>query len=280
MTTESRADPADVKPRGRNRVRPRVILAISLPLVIFATLVLVWASRWETDRHKIHHEPEPVEPRVEELLAHQVGVGIYLDEVWRVDFEHIDTEVTDAMMANLASWPSIEELILATRHFQGNGLGHVAGLKKLRFLALTGSGVRDEDLKDLIGLPGLSVLLLSGLPITDSGLHHVCRLTTLRVLRIDGTDISDAGLRYLSVLTRLESLDLNNTSIGDAGLVYLAELPELRALSCERTTVTDAGLPHIWGIRSLEYVNLSQTGVSPEGIARLRAEMPGLEIVY
>ncbi len=280
MTTESGADPADVKPPGRHWVRPRVILAISLPLVILATLALVLVVRWEIDRHKIQHEPEAVEPRIEELFSHHVRVGIHLDEVWRVDFEHIDTEVTDAMMANLASWPSIEELSLATHHFHGNGLEHVAGLKKLRFLMLSGSGVRNEDLKHLTGLPELKVLLLSELPLTNSALQHVSTLTTLQTLRIDGTDISDSGLRYLRVLTRLESLDLGRTSIGDAGLAYLAELPELRSLTCERTRVTDAGLPDIMKIRSLEYVNLALTHVSPEGIARLRAEMPDLEVAY
>lgn len=102
-------------------------------------------------------------------------------------------------------------------------LARISGIRTLRFLEFSRSGLTDRHLARLEGLSGLRHLeLIINQEITDEGLAHVGRLARLEVLSLAGDwRITDAGLAHLRALTRLRKLDLLRTGVTAAGLWHL-----------------------------------------------------------
>jgi uncharacterized membrane protein len=96
----------------------------------------------------------------------------------------------------------------------------------------------------------IAILNLADGAIGDAEMADIARFPNLVRLRLDGTRVTDLGLAHMRALQHLEYLNLHGTRVGDAGLRHLAGLRNLRAL-------------YLW-----------QSAATPEGIERLRAELP------
>jgi hypothetical protein len=105
----------------------------------------------------------------------------------------------------------------------------LAGLKRLRLLALSFTPVTDEGLKNLSALKGLEGLYLNDTEVTDARLRDLAGLKGLRTLYLGGTGVTDIGLKELTALKGLQTLKLHSTSVTAAGVKELqAALPELK----------------------------------------------------
>lgn len=116
--------------------------------------------------------------------------------------------------------------------------------------------VTDNQLRHLAGLRGLSFLDLSGTAVTDAGLVHLQGLFNLEVLMLWDTAVTDEGLFLLRHLTSLRHLGLGNTAITDTGLAHLFALHRLRLLQLWGTEVHGPGLTSLHGLKALEIVTL------------------------
>lgn len=134
-------------------------------------------------------------------------------------------------------------------------LGGPAG-RSLDTLSLAGTSTGDVELARLPPLPALATLDLSGTRITDAGLRALVALSNLRELNLSRTAVTTAGLATLRPLTKLTHLYLADTRVDDAAAVPLAEI---------------AGLAH---------VGLAGTSITADGIARLKAARPAIEIEW
>lgn len=112
------------------------------------------------------------------------------------------------------------------------GVSHLAALKHLKAIHLTGSQITDESLKTLSGLPELEVMSLQNNRFTDAGLAHLQGKQKLRTLWVGagGSDISDAGMPYVASLVNLEVLELQGTKVTSKGLACLTRLKKLKSL--------------------------------------------------
>jgi hypothetical protein len=140
--------------------------------------------------------------------------------------------------------------------------------------------VTDAGLAHLEGLTVLDLLWLSDTPVTDAGLAHLRGLGSLQLLNLGQTPITDKGLEHLHGLTGLQVLYLDGTQVGDAGLKQLADLEGLRELYLARTGVSDAGLAWLQRLTQLRKLHLEGTKVSAEGVRRLKADLPGCDILF
>jgi Leucine-rich repeat (LRR) protein len=182
----------------------------------------------------------------------------------------VKTAVTDAGLAQLKVFPSLEALDLSDTQVSDAGMPSLEGLSMLRVLRLGNTRVGDAGLASLKGLTRLEVLKLNGTRIRDGGLAHLSGLAGLRDLTLSQTKVSSAGLVHLEALGELRALDLNDTRIDDAGLLRLAACPNLQDLHVAGTSVTDAGLPHLVALRNLERLDLSGTAVTDAGVPHLK----------
>jgi hypothetical protein len=167
-----------------------------------------------------------------------------------------NTSITDAGLARLHSLTCLDDLELADNEkITDDGLRHLAGLKRLLYLDLTGAQVRGPGLAHLRSLPELHVVNLNNSSVTDKGierLSHVCSLFDI--------DLEGCG------------------RVTDAGLRPLANCPNLRSVGLERTHVTDAGLDALARVKTLELVTLDETRVTEAGIHRLQSALPNVEV--
>jgi hypothetical protein len=76
----------------------------------------------------------------------------------------------------------------------------------------------------------------------------------------------------------LEELNLSYSPVTDDATRDLAGLDRLRRLWLRGTALTDAGLAHLRELPKLEYLDVSRTAVGPEGVARLQAAIPRLQV--
>lgn len=97
-------------------------------------------------------------------------------------------------------------------------------------------------------------------------------------LSLAGKPVTDAQMAHLSDLTGLTELHLEKTKITDKGLEHLKGLVNLEYLNLYETPVSDAGLPNLYGMKKLKHIYLWQTKVTPDGAAKLKKALPGLDV--
>lgn len=100
--------------------------------------------------------------------------------------------------------------------------------------------------------------------------EHVVELSLARAR------IGDASAALLGDFPRLRRLDLRATAMTDAGVAALARSATLAELVLAQTAVGDATLATLADMATLERVWLWKCAVSADGLARLRAQRPGL----
>jgi hypothetical protein len=99
-------------------------------------------------------------------------------------------------------------------------------------------------------------------------------------------------------------ISISNCEVDDRGFELIAQAPNLNALSCRSSSITDEGLRrasgrlHVYhldigcaeitdgsvevlaGMKDLSFLHIERTRISPEGLARLRALRPDLDVKY
>jgi hypothetical protein len=93
--------------------------------------------------------------------------------------------------------PKLRMLELVDTNMTDAGLAQLAGLKHLEFLSLSGTDITDAGLEHLKGLTKLQTLWLAGTQVTDAGLEHLKGLTQLQVLYLAETKVTDEGVKKL-----------------------------------------------------------------------------------
>jgi hypothetical protein len=160
---------------------------------------------------------------------------------------------------------------------------------RVQGIAIASGAFRDNDLAPLEGLHGLRGLTLTNTHVTDAGLKRLAGLGNLTTLELKLTDVTDDGMQYLKAYSQLEDLNLIDTEITDKGLSSLPYFPKLYRLWIGKSNIqgekeqpvsdiTDAGLSAIERQSNLKRLVLYNAKITPEGIARLKSALPGLNV--
>jgi Leucine-rich repeat (LRR) protein len=235
------------------------------------------------------------------------------------DLKRLDlslTRISDRGMRTLRTAQGIEELNLYFAEQVGDeGAAVLRNWKHLKRLNLRGTKITDSTLEMLAGLPAIERLDIGWAQITDTGLDHLSALTNLRWLTMGGNKLTDTALQFLRQMPQLEYLDIGGTQrtdsglwsllLNDAGVQAIAGVTELRELRLNGTNIMGRQLAMWKGLgkletlslqgckrlrddaasvlaefRQLRLVDLKDSGVSAEAAARLRAALPGCEVVW
>ena len=141
-----------------------------------------------------------------------------------------DTCVTDDAIAYLLPLSCLTTLSLqSSANFTASGVCHLGGLKELRRLDLTGSGVTNEGLAGITGLRHLEHLALDHTDVGDEGLLHLKGLKQLKWLSLGGCErVTNKGIAHLRGLENLRYLYLCDTQVDRDGVRQLDHLRNLR----------------------------------------------------
>ena len=188
-----------------------------------------------------------------------------------------DLRITDAGLAHVGKLAALEDLRIGESRITDDGLAELKGLS-LRRLDLekgtiTGAGLRHVD------VTRLEELTFEEAPRADDAALEALRgAKALRRLNLEETAVTDAGMACLAECRALEWLDIDHTRVTDAGIAHLAGLPNLKTLSIDDTFVTDAAVEHLARMRGLRRLTAEDTKITEDGLARLRAALPGCEV--
>lgn len=188
--------------------------------------------------------------------AKSSGAGYkFLGNLKRLESANFHTApVDDAGIAGISKVPSHERLEIVHTHFTDAGALPLAKLVNLERLQLGSRKATGAAIKSLTGLKKLRELDLHDGQASVEGVRHASEIQSLRVLRVYGP-IKDEGAQHLARLKNLEVLLVPGTQITDASLEAFSGLSRLKRLEIQGNKVTDAA------------------------IAKLKAAIPGLEVV-
>lgn len=134
----------------------------------------------------------------------------------------------DDVRALLRSAPEIEWLNLNGTDVTDAIVGEIAQMPCLVELCLANTAISDVGLARLAEVERLESLVLAGVPITDEGVCHLKTLTNLRKLNLQQTGITDACSETLCCLKRLRDLRICETEMTLDGYRRVCQaLPDL-----------------------------------------------------
>ena len=173
-----------------------------------ASCLLVWASASADDAAPGAAAPEatatvvaPPDPALVKAALRDAGGNVMEiaqnDPRLDVSLHLSDRDVTDEVLAPLATMTQVAWLNLAGTKITDTGLVHLAALKGLEKLHLERTAIGDEGLKQLSGLEKLVYLNLYGTQVTDAGLVHLESLKGLRRLYVWQTKVTPEGIAKL-----------------------------------------------------------------------------------
>ena len=184
--------------------------------------------------------------------------------------EQLPGRVVQALSRNLA------EIDLEDVPVTDDDLAALRRLVKLHTLSLARTKVTDAGLKHLGEIASLRNLSLGSTGITDNGLHQIP--PTIESLDLSATGVNT--VQGLEKLKKLRRLFLDGSAIDCGGIERVRDLPELVTLSLsECDDVTDTCIASLSAMKTLKYLDVSGTGVTPGGVKRLRAALPGCEVI-
>ena len=146
----------------------------------------------------------------------------------------------------------------------------------------------DQAWPYLFKLTDLEDLDLAAMNLNNDYLRDIGKLTELRNLNLLGNSIDSVAMTYLEGLQKLETLYLYRTFVDDKGLESIAKLKSLKRLNMFDTFLTDEGLKTLGTCKQLTHLSIGNTKAgkfpeavfTPEGIERLRSELPNTEITF
>ncbi len=126
----------------------------------------------------------------------------------------------------------------------------------------------------------IRVVHLNGLKVRDADIEPLKSLSQLEELRLEDSYLTDAGLAHVSGLKALQEIDLHKSLyVTDKGLESLKTLPKLSKLELSYTRITDAGIESLLAMKQLKVLHLTGTRVTSEGLKKIKAGLPGCEVL-
>lgn len=205
----------------------------------------------------------------------------FFDDVFRVKFTDVPSDVVRSQLALLPRFPELEELDMDECPIGDEGLKHIGAMRNLRLLYVSGTGVTDEGLRNLGRLTSLEGLHLGKTDIRGKGLAHLGCVASLRWLFLNSTPIDDAHLPQVVRFKGLKVLDLSYSGITDRGLACLAGLGELECLYLHGLygkAITERGLESLAALGTLQYVGIRNADLSGAFRQRFQKLRPDIQL--
>ncbi len=184
---------------------------------------------------------------------------------------------TNASMKYLLGLPLIY-LDLHETPLDDSGMKDICQIKTLLYLDVCDTDVSDKGCVDLPNLSNLRVLRIHKTPITGRALDDIVKIPKLRELDASFTEVHE-NLGALKQ-TKLKKLELERCLLTNESLKNVAQLPLLVSLSLRgNDNITDDGLLLLKSLKNLRVLFVGQChNLTPQGIAKLKAALPGCHI--
>jgi uncharacterized protein YjbI with pentapeptide repeats len=167
--------------------------------------------------------------------------------LWMVPNVHLGASARDEHLKHLPGLPGLTWLTIESPGVTDAGCRHLARLRWLQYLRLSGTTIHDEGLRQLAGLPQLTTLSVRDVPITRDALPVLATLPRLDYVAFEGIQPRGAGLQGVSLATGLRVVLLRNCGITDEDMAALAKSTFLSYLDLSGNQIRGPGLRHLSG---------------------------------
>ena len=212
------------------------------------------------------------------------------------------TLITDPWLEQLSELTNLRVISLASAKSSGAGYKFLGNLKRLESANFHTAPVDDAGIAGISKVPSHERLEIVHTHFTDAGAQPLAKLVNLERLQLGSRKATGAAVKPLTGLTKLRELDLHDGQaspegarhaseiqslrvlrvygpIKDEGAQHLARLKNLEVLLVPGTQITDAGLASFAALKQLKRLEITGNKVSDEAVAKLKAAIPGLEVV-
>jgi hypothetical protein len=208
-------------------------------------------------------------------------VSLVYDDSTGSRFDNGNTRPCDDLLREVAELPGVKSIQLKETQTTDEGLrsiGQMSGLEELYMW--DARSVTDAGVAHLAGLRDLKKIHISGSRITDDSLVLLSGLPRIEDLSLQQNHFSDEGLKRLRGQDRLKWLyiGLGDGAITDAGLEHLAGFRKLEELDLQKARITARGLEWLKGLGTLKMLWLSETGLTDDDLRGLREALPNARI--
>ena len=191
--------------------------------------------------------------------------------------------ITDGGLRHLAELKKLKSLTLSGEVLTGTGFSHLRDLPELRNLEIHYSRrLTDGGIAALAELKQLTKLRLGWAEaLNDHQVVELTKLTALRDLSIWGSrELTDVSLQHISAISNLEGLSFSHSRrITSKGIGQLTALTKLREIKIGYMPLTDDIMLPLSRIESLEYVEMHGIDITGEGLQAL-AKLTQLKRLY
>ena len=212
------------------------------------------------------------------------------------------TLVTDPFLENLSGLTKLRILSMASSKSTGEGFRFLGAIPQLENANFHTALANDAGLAGISHVTSLERLEIVHTKFTDAGASALAKLVNLERLQLGSREATGAAVAHLTGLKRLRELDLHDGQaspegarhtgkieslrvlrvygpIKDEGAGHLAGLKNLEVLIVPGTGITDAGLEYFSGLKNLKRIEINGCKVSAAAVAKLKAAIPGLEVL-
>ena len=186
---------------------------------------------------------------------------------------------SSATLSKLGRLSSVETLSLSGE-FPISQLRAIVDLPQLHTLRLSpgGEGIDDEAFAQICRCVKVSDLQLLDLKLTrPESLRELARLRELFHLGLHGT-FPNEGLEALALCDQLAFVTLASPSLNNDGVRRVAQSPTIYQLTIVSEQVDDGALDDLAAMPLLRELTLRDTRTTKDGIARLRAKRPDIDV--
>ena len=214
--------------------------------------------------------PEDVWKEIEALAPHEIGAtGKGFD---------------DAAVARLAKLP-VELLYLDGSSLTDDGWAAFKQMTKLKKVSLSHNlSWKGTGAAALANHPSLTSLAIGGSSFGDPGVAPIATIKQLQSLTFFHMGVTDVGLAALANHPAIESLKLSpqgTPRLTDESLKTVATLKALKQLAISDTVLTyDGGLKLLKSLPNLQTLTLENIGLSDADLARLKADLPKVDVKF
>lgn len=197
----------------------------------------------------------------------------------------------DETLAAIGPLPHLESFFANGAQFTEDGLKGFAGWTNLKqfgfdhwFGPAGSKGYVGRGLAHLAGLP-LERIRLGGCRVDDEAPKALATIKTLQKVDLFHTArVTDEGVAALQALPALKTVILGpqyTPRITDRSLELLSRIPTLEVIDLTETWLTyDAGFVHLKKLPNLTTLKLKSVLAEEKDIARLKSELPKLEVEW
>ena len=238
----------------------------SMRLICFlATLVLMFGSIFNMamPEEALSKEVQEAVDKIKEFKGqYTLTAENTIKTITFADGSEINAEIIDLC----AKQSDLESLTIAGyRGLNDASVAKLKGLKKIKSLSLTNSGISNAAIKTIAeAFPDLVNLDISrNSRLTDAAAREIAKLQHLETLGLLFCDFSEFGILNIAKLPKLKALDIRgNMKIGDGGMEALAKIPTLRSLKHRSPAVTDAGIQALAAAKALDNLEIQDLRIT------------------